>query len=384
MKGAWMMTVQNRSTAESGSGSQPLAGFVLREWLPLVSGAGFLLTSLFTGRLGLCSRSEAEVLFILWVLLVAVKGLETHGLMAWISARLEGGHMLPLKLVTATFLLAMVVTNDVSLVVMVPLTLGLSLEHRGLLVILEALAANAGSALTPFGNPQNLFLYWYYDLDPLAFIKTIAPFSLFFLVLLLLAARLISASPAAADEDEGCTASIAKPGMNAIVYLLLLVVVLLSVLRLLPVAAGLAVVLYAVIFDRRTLKVDYGLLLTFFFFFGLADNLQAMLAARLSHTGHIFLLSALASQVISNVPAALMFAKFTVNWKALLWGVNAGGFGSLFGSLANLIAYRLYLNDRRASHPAAFTLYFLLFGYAAFFLACGLCCFLFPVLSAGR
>jgi len=360
-----------------------LLDFVLREWLLVTSGAGFVLTCIYSGRLALCSLPEAEVLFILWVLLVAVKGLETHGLMAWISARLEGGRNLPLKLVTATFLLAMVVTNDVSLVVMVPLTLGLSLEHRGLLVILEALAANAGSALTPFGNPQNLFLYWYYDLGPLAFIKTIAPFSLFFLVLLLGAARLVSASPDAAAGEEAFTVVIAKPGKTAFVYLLLLAVVLLSVLHLLPVAAGLAVVLYALIFDRQTLKVDYGLLLTFFFFFGLADNLQAMLAARLSHASHIFLLSALASQVISNVPAALLFAKFTANWKALLWGVNAGGFGSLFGSLANLIAYRLYLNNRRTSDSAAFTLRFLLVGYLALFLACGLYYLLFSVLSAG-
>ncbi len=119
-------------------------------------------------------------------------------------------------------------------------------------------------------------------------------------------------------------------------------------------------------------SVDYALLLSFLFFFGIAENLKIILAAEMNHSGHIFLFSALVSQVMSNVPAALLFAKFTSNWQALLWGVNTGGFGSLFGSLANLIAYKFYITHGGKNNSAGFTLKFIAMGYAAFFISIGL------------
>ncbi|MCD6201090.1 MAG: hypothetical protein J7K46_04690, partial [Bacteroidales bacterium] len=132
------------------------------------------------------------------------------------------------------------------------------------------------------------------------------------------------------------------------------------------------VILFALIFDRKALRVDYALLFSFLFFFGIADNLRTMLASEISHSGHIFLLSALASQVMSNVPATLLFAKFTSNWQALLWGANAGGFGSLFGSLANLIAYKIYVTHEDANNTAIFAARFLLMGYVALLVSIGL------------
>jgi Na+/H+ antiporter NhaD/arsenite permease-like protein len=380
------MANDSRQAGNDGGRGPKAAGgvlfdFILREWLLVAAAAGFLLTSIPARRLALGSPAEREILFVLWALFIAVKGLEKSGLMANLSRRLEAGPGAAVKLVAATFLLALLVTNDAALVVIIPLTLGLSLERKGLLVIFEALAANAGSALTPFGNPQNFYLYWFYDLRPLEFLQTMAPFSLSFLLLLLLAAGLLEVGRSHPERTESGLPPVRK---RAAVYVFLLAVVLLSVLRLLPPAAGLAVVLFALLFDRPALRVDYGLLLTFFFFFGLADNLKLMLAARLAHPSHVFLLSALASQVISNVPAALIFAKFTANWKALLWGVNTGGFGSLFGSFANLIAYRLYLAGDHSARPARFTLRFLLCGYAAFFLACGLYFLLMGPAAGGR
>ncbi len=138
-----------------------LLGFVLREWLLAAAAAGFLLTAIEIGRLDLCSAAEAEILLLLWALFVVVRGLENSGLMARLARRLEGGSGAAVKLVVATFFLAMLVTNDAALVVIVPLTLGLDLKRRDLLVICEALAANAGAALSPLGNPQNLFIYWF-------------------------------------------------------------------------------------------------------------------------------------------------------------------------------------------------------------------------------
>ncbi len=341
--------------------------FLLREWLLTASGVALALTSVYTRQLPTYSLGEMEVLFILFALFVAVQGLQQSGLISRLSRRIEHGRLLPLKCVVATFFLSMFVTNDVALIVIVPLTLTLDIKHKDILVILEALAANAGSALTPFGNPQNLYIYWFYDLTPLQFIASIAPFSLVFLGLLVVAALALRAQPTARTR-----ANTEQIGRSAYVHGVLLAAVLLSVLRLLPVWTGLLIVLYALLFDRRALRVDYALLVSLFFFFGLAENIKTMLAAEIEHSEHVFLFSALASQVMSNVPAALLFTKFTTQWNALLWGTNAGGFGSLFGSIANLIAYKLYVAHDTTDDAARFTIRFLVIGYVAFFAACAL------------
>ena len=130
--------------------------------------------------------------------------------------------------------------------------------------------------------------------------------------------------------------------------------------------------MFVLIFDRKALRVDYALLFSFLFFFGIADNMKVIVASEISHSGHIFLFSALASQVMSNVPVTLLFAKFTSNWQALLWGANAGGFGSLFGSLANLIAYKIYVTHEGTNNTAVFTARFLMMGYVALFVSIGL------------
>ena len=344
--------------------------FILREWLLLVAAAGLLLTSFYLHRMPLYSKDEIDVLFILWVLFIAVKGLERGGLLQRVSRWLEQGKGVHLKLVMATFLLSMVVTNDVSLVVVVPLTMLLEIPSKGTLVILEALAANAGSALTPFGNPQNLFIYWHYGLSPWQFVKAIAPLSLLFCGLLAGATFLLGRG--VAPRVAGSQARDLSVKKGAWIYGALLVLMVLAVLRLLPLWVGVSVVLYAVLLDRDSMKVDYLLLLTFFCFFGLADNLQAMLGPRAGVSGNIFMLSALASQVISNVPAALLLANFTEKWRVLLWGTNVGGFGSLVASLANLIAYRLYITHSHDNDVVKFTWRFLALGYLSFFIGSAL------------
>jgi Na+/H+ antiporter NhaD/arsenite permease-like protein len=130
--------------------------------------------------------------------------------------------------------------------------------------------------------------------------------------------------------------------------------------------------LFVAIFDRKVLIIDYSLLIVFIFFFGLADNIRFVLNAAINSSEHVFLFSALISQLISNVPAALLFSKYTIQWKALLWGVSVGGFGSLFGSLANLIAYKIFINHKSTSNSGVFTVKFLLIGYLAFFISVAL------------
>lgn len=338
-----------------------LFDFILKEWLLIASAAGLVVTSVYLNRLPSFSIAECQVLFILAVLFVAVKGLEQSGLILRLSQGVEKGKFIPLKLIVVTFFLSMLVTNDVALIVIVPLTLVLNTNRKDILVILEALAANAGSALTPFGNPQNLFIYWFYDVRAEAFIISIAPFSLVFLVLLVLASLLISTS-----NNKVLKPETAKIKYQVFIYGALLLTVILAVLHILPVQVAFIVIIYAIIFDRNSLRIDYALLLTFACFFGLAENMQSIFAANIEHSGHIFIFSALLSQIISNVPATLLLAKFTTQWKALLWGTNVGGFGSLVGSLANLIAYKLYITHEDTNNAVSFTTKFLLLGYGAF------------------
>jgi len=338
-----------------------------REWLLFASALGLVATSLYLKSFPAFSASEFQVLFLLLVLFVAVKGIENSGLIQRVSRNMEKGQWIPVKLVATTFFLSMVVTNDIALIVIVPLTLSLDTDRKDILVILEALAANAGSALTPFGNPQNLFLYWFYDISPVDFVATIAPFSLFFLALLLVAS--VMATKRNAREPQIRSTEVERSGY---LYGGLLVIVALTVLRVLPFATGAIVLVYALVFDRKALRVDYGLLLTFVCFFGLADNIRILLASNLEHSGHIFMLSALSSQIMSNVPAALLFAKFTSQWQALLWGTNVGGFGGLVASFANLIAYKLYLAHADRGEIAPFTIKFIGLGYLMFFLGMGL------------
>ena len=340
--------------------------FILKEWLVIASGVGFVLTAFYTKRLPIYSINELQVLFILFMLFVVVNGLQRSGLILKIAQSIEKGKVVPLKLVLTTFFLSMLVTNDIALIVIVPLTLSLNINRKDILVILEALAANSGSALTPIGNPQNLFIYWFYNIHPGAFIETIAPFSLTFLVLLIVSSLLVKIR----NDLQGN--QFQKINKKAYLYGVLLIVVLLTVFHVLPEIAGIVVILFALIFDKKALRIDYALLFSFLFFFGIADNLKMIMASEISHSGHIFLFSALASQVMSNFPATLLFAKFTSNWQALLWGSNAGGFGSLFGSLANLIAYKLYVTHEGTNNAVRFSARFLIMGYIALFVSIGL------------
>lgn len=340
--------------------------FILKEWLVIASGVGLILTTFYTNHLPVYSDQEIQVLFILFVLFIAVNGLQKNGLILKIAQSIERGKVIPLKLVLTTFFLSMLVTNDIALIVIVPLTLSLNINRKDILVILEALAANSGSALTPVGNPQNLFIYWFYGVHPITFIKTIAPFSLVFLGFLIISSFFVKVR----NNSQG--KQVQQSNKISYIYGALLAIILLTVFHVLPVSAGIIVIFFALIFDRKSLRVDYTLLFSFLFFFGIADNLKVILTTEINHSGHIFLFSALTSQIISNVPATLLFAKFTLNWQALLWGANAGGFGSLFGSLANLIAYKIYVTHEDTNNTALFTARFLIMGYVALFASIGL------------
>jgi len=344
-----------------------LFDFFFREWLLFASIGGLAFTSLYLRRLPAIATSELHVLILLWAIFVAVKGLQDSGLIFRFSQSHERGRFVAFRLVAATGILSMIVTNDVALIVIVPLTLSLDIRRMDLVVILEALAANAGSALTPIGNPQNLFIYWFYNVHPLQFILTIAPLTISCLSALVVVSLFIRTTGKAAAAPPRPVAL--KP---AYLYGGFFILIVLSILRILPMATTIPLAAYVLVFDRKALRVDYSLLATLLCFCGLAGNIRLMLGARIEHSGHVFLLSALSSQIISNVPAALLFSRFTTHWKAILWGTNVGGFGSLVASLANLLAYRMFIIHKNGAGARAFTVKFVCLGYVMFIATTGL------------
>jgi len=344
-----------------------LLDFLIQEWLLITAAIGLVITSLPLGRAPVYTTNEITPIFLLAALFIAVKGIENSGFLVRLGLRLERGRLLPVKLVIITFVLSMVMTIDVSLVTMIPLVLSLNIRQRDRLVILVALTAHVGAALLPFGTPQNLFIFSFYRIEPLRFIREIAPLS-FSLLLAILLVALFTA-----------TTRITKIAMNtsvdirrASVHGLLLLLVVLCVLRMLHPAFALLAVVYPLLFDRDSLHIDYALLATFLCFIGLAGNIGELISADLQHPHHVFLLSALFSQFISNVPTTLLLTPFTEEWEALLWGTNVGGFGSLVAAMANLITYKLYAAHRNGGNTAAFTVKFVLAGYVTGFIGLGL------------
>lgn len=346
---------------------RPVLEILIKEWLLFLSAGGLILVSAYSGRVPKWSLQELQVLYFLFLLFVMVKGLENSGLLRRLALAMENGRAVAVKMLVLTFLLSMLVTNDVALIVIVPLTLLLNIRRRDVLVIMEALAANAGSALTPIGNPQNLFIYWYYRVPVLEFIQTIAPLVVGCFVLLMVAALSVRSGDLPALR---VTVNVSR--RRAYGYLAGLLIVILSLLHLLPVWSAGLVIVFVVVFDRRSLAVDYILLLTFVCLFGLADSLDAMLRGDIGTPASVFWYTALASQVISNVPATVLLARLTDQWQLLLWGASVGGFGSLVGSLANVIAYRLYLRTISLREMPGFTVRFIAIGYLAFVIGVGL------------
>lgn len=334
---------------------------LLKEWLLLASLLGVIITSVYLRRFPCYEETDFKVVYILLVFLVIVEGLKSTHVLHNVAAKFERGKWLSQKLILLTAVLSMLVTNDVALLTVVPLTLALDVKKKGILVILETLTANAASALTPFGNPQNIFIYIHYHLHPLEFVKAIAIFCAvslaFILVLSFKNARIVV---------DGRKTSTKRVEWKGYLYLVFFVSFVLAVLKVIPLVVGAVVILFALLFDRQSLNIDWFLLVTFVAFFGFTDNLEKIVHVSIDNPVEAFIYPAVGSQVISNVPGALFFAEFTRNWKALLWGVSVGGFGTLIGSLASLISYRLYKASENSNGD--FLLKFHAYSFSAFFI----------------
>ena len=305
---------------------------------------------------------DFRVLSLLFSLMLVVAGLRATGffdrLVRLLLRFARNTRSLAAILTGACFFCSMFLTNDVSLITFVPLAI-LLLEktgHRGLripVVVLQTVAANLGSMLTPMGNPQNLYLYSLSGMSAADFLRVMAP--AWGVSLLLTAAALflmVRPYPVSAPKEI-------PPCRGAWKWLLLFAVCLLAVLRVIHDAAALAAVIAAaVLTDRKLLRrVDYSLLLTFVFLFLFIGNLKQApaVSAVISRfvSGREFAAGILLSQVISNVPAAMLLSGFTRNYVPLLLGVNIGGLGTLIASMASLISWKLYA-AAEDSRPAAY------------------------------
>lgn len=298
-----------------------------------------------------------RVISLLFCLMAVVAGLQECGVFAVLAQRLLAGErrmrFVTLALVLLPFFVSMLVTNDVALITFVPfavLVLGLigRTERLIYIVVLQTIAANLGSMTTPVGNPQNLYIYANYELSAGQFFSTMLPLTLISLAGLVVASLCVKPEGIRVTFAE--RAEIRHPGRLGLMAMLF-VLCLLSVFRVLPYPALLAVVVAGMlIFDRPLFrKVDYGLLATFFCFFLFAGNVGACAPVREVLTRimaqNTALASGLSSQVISNVPAAVLLSGFTADWHGLLLGTNIGGLGTPIASLASLISMKAYLKS---------------------------------------
>ena len=298
---------------------------------------------------------DFRVLCLLLCLMGVVAGFKSQGAFQWLTyqllRRIHSGRILAVTLVLLPFFCSMLVTNDVALIVFVPFTLALLADlgcekHMVPVIVLQTVAANLGSMATPVGNPQNLYLYAAYSLSAGEFFSVVLPLT--GLSLVALTAASVPALPGTLPSRELREENLRSVKAMA-VYGALFLLCLLTVFRVVPYLITTAVVVAALfVMDRKLLKeIDFMLLLTFVCFFVVSENLgrveaiRAFLQNLLSRNA---LLTAVgASQVISNVPAAVLLSAFTDNWRELLAGVNIGGLGTPIASLASLITLKLYL-----------------------------------------
>ena len=259
-----------------------------------------------------------------------------------------------LALVYITFIGSMLIANDMALLTFLPLgTFVLTTTGKGKYMaftfIMQNIAANLGGMLTPFGNPQNLYLYTKFQIPTVEFMGIMAaPFALAILLITLCCIFFVKPEPFALKDEK-----VSLPAGRSVVYLLLFVLAIAIVFRGIPYMVGLVVIPGVLLFmDRKALKmVDYPLLFTFVFFFIFSGNMARIDAVRSVFSflleKNTLLVSALSCQVISNVPSAILLSQFTQNYKHLLLGVNIGGVGTLIASLASLITFREYSKQNK-------------------------------------
>ncbi len=300
--------------------------------------------------LGYFDVKTLTCLFCVLAVVCALKNIRFFYILAQTVVQcFKTARMSVLALLYITFLGSMLIANDMALLTFLPLgyfvlsSTGKD-KYMAVTFVLQNIAANLGGMLTPFGNPQNLYLYTKYTIPTGEFMAIMAlPFAVSVALLTVCAVVFVKPEPLAIAEE---TATLPK-GRTAL-YLALFALSIAIVFRGIPYWIGLLVIPAALLVaDRKALKmVDYPLLLTFVFFFVFSGNMARIDVVREAFSALLqkstLLFSVVSCQCISNVPSAILMSQFTDNYRDLLLGVNIGGVGTLIASLASLITFREY------------------------------------------
>ncbi len=354
------------------------------KWIAFIKKEVVLVVSAILALLSMClvppsiayiQYIDVRVLAILFCLMTVMAGLQKNGVFGWVASVLlqktKNVRQLCLVLVFLCFFFSMCITNDVALLTFVPfsvLVLQMCQQEQFLIpvIVLQTIAANLGSMLTPIGNPQNIYLYTLGGFSLHAFMGCVFPYWILAGVGIFIWCCFITRKQEKIDLGQALEErpSSEKNNKKKIVpYMVMFLLSMLVVLRVLPYYWVLVLVFGStLLMEPAVLKrVDYSLLLTFTFFFVFTGNmghlevikqwLQSMVE------GRSIWLGILVSQVISNVPAALLLSGFTENYHQLLLGVDLGGLGTLIASMASLISYKIYVQTH-AEQKGRYFLYF--------------------------
>ena len=290
-------------------------------------------------------------LFITLAVVCALRQIRFFAILARKIVQLTGSlRMMALALIYITFIGSMIIANDMALITFLPLGyFALSVtnneKYAAFLFILQNISANLGGMLTPFGNPQNLYLYSYFSIPTGEFTAIMLPPFILAVAMLTVCCFFFPKTPLSVDTELGVKLDVKR----TVLYLALFTVSILIVFRLVPWQIGLVTIPLVLFFVERDAlhMVDYPLLGTFVMFFIFSGNLSRIPAVNEFVGGLLqrstLLVTTACCQFISNVPAAIMLSGFTDQWQQMLAGVNIGGLGTPIASLASLITIKFYM-----------------------------------------
>ena len=331
-----------------------IAKFAKKNTVMLIALIAALLTSIIIAPdaeyVGYFDFKTLTCLFCVLAVVCALKNVNFFYMLAHkIVERTGTARIAILTLVYITFIGSMLIANDMALLTFLPLgyitlTSTGKEKYMAFTFIMQNIAANLGGMLTPFGNPQNLYLYTKFNIPAGEFMAIMAaPFAFAVAIITIFCIIFVKPEPMKVTDDK-----IDVPKGRTVIYLLLFLLSILIVFRGIDYRIGLVIIFIALLFlDRRALgAVDYPLLFTFVFFFIFAGNMARIEVVReffsMLMDKSTLLFSILSCQFISNVPSAILLSQFTDNYRELLLGVNIGGVGTLISSLASLITFREY------------------------------------------
>ncbi|MCR5808748.1 MAG: citrate transporter [Clostridiales bacterium] len=338
---------------EASEKKKLILGALKRNAVTVVALAAAIVTSFIVPPdreyLGYLDFKTLTCLFCVLAIVGALRNIRFFSMLARsIVKRFRTARNCTIALVYITFIGSMLIANDMALLTFLPLGyFVLSAAHRekhmAFTFVMQNIAANLGGMLTPFGNPQNLYLYSKFDIPTAEFMRIMAPPFAVAVLLITICCLFVKNDPMTVPDEP-----IKLPPLKTAVYLAAFALSIVIVFRGIPYWIGLIVIpAVLLIFDRRALiEVDYPLLFTFVFFFIFAGNMSRIPAVSRLFSGllekNTLVFSVLSCQVISNVPSAILLSQFTADYPALLVGVNIGGTGTLIASLASLITFREY------------------------------------------